>query len=213
MNKVTVLLCTLLAALLVPQPAAAEAVLWLFPHSSAQLATTDAYYADLDYNNRQDPLEPMLTESYVKIGPGGQLDIYNHGKAWSHSTVLVVSVNDVTLLSSITLGGTAYDPTHFAHGTPLYHSGRPMPPHGVFATHYMTWPVGAIAPGAMAQISYSVAGTVGLKVHFDAYGQAMRGKKKRDLTNPFSHDVTWIHYGHDVEFNKGDINDPSSLGG
>jgi hypothetical protein len=204
--KVGLVLALVLAAF--PLQALAKDCLWLFPDSSKQLALTDLYYVDLDYNNREDPLEPMLTESYVVIDQAYTLDIYNHDKAPVSNVVLVISVNNISLLRSVTIGGTTIQASSFVNGSPaLGCDKKAMPSHGVFPTYYAEYVVGDIGARALVTLQISVDGDVGLKTHYDAYGHQIAGKKRRcvEVHNPFSHDFTGIYYGHKVEFNKGDV--------
>lgn len=180
----------------------AEASLWLFPDSSIDLALTDQYDTDPAYVGEDE--NPWFTESYV-VGSGPfTLDVYNHGRGSGDNTAygvkLIIAVNEASLVTAGTIGSTTITSSSFTFGMPSYScSGRDVPRHGVLPTWHTEIPVGDIDQNEYAQVAIDIAGDPdNLLVHFDAYGEGMRTKKKGkttttscyDVFNPFSHDVT-----------------------
>ena len=164
----------------------AEASLWLFPHSSIDLALTDQYDTDPAYVGEDE--NPWFTESYV-VGTGPfTLDVYNHGRGSGDNTAygvkLIVAVNEASMVTSGTIGGTTITAASFSFGYPSYScSDRDIPSHGVFPTWYTEIPVGDIAQNEYEQIEIDIAGDPdNLLIHFDAYGEGQRTKKKGKTT-------------------------------
>ncbi len=76
MKNIGISVCLGLFVLVMVPVAYAGASLWLFPHSSIELALTDQYFTDPDYVEEDD--NPYFVDSYV-VGSGlFLLDIYNY---------------------------------------------------------------------------------------------------------------------------------------
>ena len=125
----------------------------------------------------------------------------------AYDVSLVVAVNDLTLLGSVTLiwpdtEETVIDAEDLQYGTPTIPCGKNVPGHGIYPTDFTTRSVrnidsiDEIEPGDTVEIEVVIAGDDGLKVHFDAIAEGRKVRKEIEVcygvVNPSGHDVTVI---------------------
>ena len=190
-------------ALMSAAPGRVEACgLWLFPHQALPEALTDAYAQHPLYQGA-DP-DPWMSESFVVDGASFVLDVYNHARKRGGKSVrdvqLVVVLETLEGFEGGTVGGTTLTPDDFRRGRPkLPCNDRRLPRHGVFNAWFATVALGNLPPREIRQVPIDLTAGAGARVHFDVMGRytKRRGCRRvcRNVTNPFSHDVTQILAG------------------
>lgn len=190
------------------------AKLRVFPEGNSGDPATDP-----DYFEGEAP-DPWDTDSWIVTVSGDSasfdLHVWNRHSYIAYDVFLRVPVNDLALLTSITLTVTAgespgttdtFIPGEFSFGTPTLSNGASWPPHGVYPADLVSFPIGDIGIFGTAMdtttIAVDIAGafTQGLKVHFDADGWTMLDAVTRgviltedpgdtNIRNPSSADTT-----------------------
>jgi uncharacterized repeat protein (TIGR01451 family) len=200
-------LIAMLALLVLPGIAMAKATLWLYPESDSPRSGGHKVEGD------------SLTLNVENRGRG-------NGDNTAYEVYLLVSVNDESLFTQLTLGlddGTeiVVGGGDLTDGTPVYScSGRSIPRHGVFPALHGTVLLGDIEQDEVVTMSVTVEGANGLEVHFDAFGTGFKtnpqGTRCEDVFNAMGHDVTLIFGSEDAEEECAEIDvskvaDPSAI--
>lgn len=146
---------------------------------------------DDSYFLGEDP-DPWVTDSWIITVSGNVasfgINVTNRHSYIAYDVSLRVPVNDISLLTSITLtvtegetpGATdTFVPADFTFGTPTLSNGASWPSHGIYDAHFVSFFIGDIGifmtPTDTTVVAVVVEGqfTEGLKVHFDADGWTM----------------------------------------
>lgn len=151
--------------------------------------------------------DPWLEDSWVLLVSGNvatfSLNVTNRHSYQAYAVKLRISVNDISLLTSISLTITQGDapnpqtllPADFAVGTPTLWNGANWPGHGIFPTSYANYTLGGIGPLSSANdtvvISIAVNGDFvnGLKLHFDADGWTILDNNRSPIANADPNDT------------------------
>lgn len=162
-----------------PATCGATAKLWLYP----------------DYDNPRNGghvvEEAAFTLVVEDVGGGGGRDADNT----AYDASLIVAVNDLSLLGSVTLDGAPVDIA--SYGVPeMPCTLSPIPRHGRYPADFAMVALGDVAEGDAVTIEVEIDGAPGLEVHFDAVAYGNKQKKESvecyGVVNPSGHDVTAI---------------------
>jgi len=162
--------------------------------------------------------DPWLVDSWLITVASNTatfgLNVSNYWSIQAYSVRLRVAVNDVALLTSISLTvvdgdvpgmGATLVLADFVNGIPVLSDGTPWPSHGVYPTWWSSFPFGGIGPLDSANdtvvLSITASGDFvgGLKIHFDADGWTYlpgpapiltEDTKDSNVRNPNSMDTT-----------------------
>jgi len=181
-----------LVILLAPCLATAKAKLWLYPDPGSTRSGGHVIEGD------------ALTLTVENRGSG-------KGDNIATDMLLLIAVNDPSLLTSITLDAAGVlSSGAFSYGLPFFPcTSSSIPPHGIFPAAFTSVPIGDLGPGETMLIEISVEGEDGLEIHFDAIATGYEIKHSEticyDVINPSGHDVDMILVG-DSSGNCADVN-------
>lgn len=154
-------------------------------------------YADPSIYIGNNP-DPWLRQSWLTGPEDFTLQVINDYKVKNDPNIniirdvyLVIAIKEETKNAglTITLDGDTLYASNFVD------SGKHprIKKHGVFGknTYYYNYSIGDLYPQQIYELDMSIE-TDGLPiVHFDAYGDLVKKRKTKPITNPYSKDVTW----------------------